>query len=149
MKLYSNLSTSMVNQNSYNSSHKGTNGLASLIEFAVDSLELMTGLFDLSISDWTRGSDYYSLGHENDVQQRRFWNLDSSFNRDIKESKINSRFSIPEYGISNIEIAQLNHRNSSRSRFILSHDITHLKFCLLYTSPSPRDRQKSRMPYSD
>ena len=24
----------------------------------------------------------------------------------------------------------------------------HLKFCLLYTSPSPRDRQKSRMPSS-
>ena len=25
---------------------------------------------------------------------------------------------------------------------------THLKRCLLYTSPSPRDRQKSRMPSS-
>ena len=25
---------------------------------------------------------------------------------------------------------------------------THLSYCLLYTSPSPRDRQKSRMPSS-
>ena len=29
------------------------------------------------------------------------------------------------------------------------HDISHyLRSCLLYTSPSPRDRQKSRMPSS-
>mgnify|MGYP003330580254 FL=1 len=27
-------------------------------------------------------------------------------------------------------------------------DSDQLKFCLLYTSPSPRDRQKSRMPSS-
>ena len=26
--------------------------------------------------------------------------------------------------------------------------LAHLGFCLLYTSPSPRDRQKSRMPSS-
>ena len=31
----------------------------------------------------------------------------------------------------------------------MSYPLTDLpKFCLLYTSPSPRDRQKSRMPSS-
>ena len=30
----------------------------------------------------------------------------------------------------------------------LDIDFTHHKVCLLYTSPSPRDRQKSRMPSS-
>ena len=30
----------------------------------------------------------------------------------------------------------------------LSDDITGMHICLLYTSPSPRDRQKSRMPSS-
>ena len=30
----------------------------------------------------------------------------------------------------------------------LSHQLTWDKCCLLYTSPSPRDRQKSRMPSS-
>ena len=30
----------------------------------------------------------------------------------------------------------------------LTRDITQAEFCLLYTSPSPRDRQKSRMPSS-
>ena len=34
-----------------------------------------------------------------------------------------------------------------KDRFILSQD-DKLKICLLYTSPSPRDRQKSRMPSS-
>ena len=28
------------------------------------------------------------------------------------------------------------------------HEVVHNQFCLLYTSPSPRDRQKSRMPSS-
>ena len=36
--------------------------------------------------------------------------------------------------------------------FLLTQDTTHTgdrdKYCLLYTSPSPRDRQKSRMPSS-
>ena len=31
---------------------------------------------------------------------------------------------------------------------ILRHSAAHLLACLLYTSPSPRDRQKSRMPSS-
>ena len=30
----------------------------------------------------------------------------------------------------------------------ISGDFIHLNVCLLYTSPSPRDRQKSRMPSS-
>ena len=32
--------------------------------------------------------------------------------------------------------------------FVRGIDITHQITCLLYTSPSPRDRQKSRMPSS-
>ena len=32
--------------------------------------------------------------------------------------------------------------------FVAGADITEFKDCLLYTSPSPRDRQKSRMPSS-
>ena len=27
-------------------------------------------------------------------------------------------------------------------------DVTHIYFCLLYTSPSPRDTERSRMPSS-
>ena len=32
--------------------------------------------------------------------------------------------------------------------FLFIHSIKAIKICLLYTSPSPRDRQKSRMPSS-
>ena len=35
-----------------------------------------------------------------------------------------------------------------RNRFVQTPDITEPLTCLLYTSPSPRDRQKSRMPSS-
>ena len=36
-----------------------------------------------------------------------------------------------------------------RMKFVAKlYNITHLTFCLLYTSPSPRDRTRSRMPSS-
>ena len=41
----------------------------------------------------------------------------------------------------------LNHQNTSEDLTTLS-DITDLSPCLLYTSPSPRDRTRSRMPSS-
>ena len=43
------------------------------------------------------------------------------------------------YVSDNVEIKE---RNENRYHLVL------LAFCLLYTSPSPRDRQKSRMPSS-
>ena len=38
--------------------------------------------------------------------------------------------------------------NDEQLREELVHSLTHSSCCLLYTSPSPRDRQKSRMPSS-
>ena len=42
------------------------------------------------------------------------------------------------------EFAQKTYRMNYKDDFDIAGDIT----CLLYTSPSPRDRQKSRMPSS-
>ena len=39
-------------------------------------------------------------------------------------------------------------RTPSGYRKFTSVDLERLRYCLLYTSPSPRDRQKSRMPSS-
>ena len=39
-------------------------------------------------------------------------------------------------------------RASNASKLALAHLMARLYHCLLYTSPSPRDRQKSRMPSS-
>ena len=36
----------------------------------------------------------------------------------------------------------------SKTKEILMHGYMNVEACLLYTSPSPRDRQKSRMPSS-
>ena len=44
----------------------------------------------------------------------------------------------PNWSLSNLESATLG--RSHRAKECKN------KFCLLYTSPSPRDRQKSRMP---
>ena len=40
------------------------------------------------------------------------------------------------------------HRLKTKIDFKLTRDFTNTYTCLLYTSPSPRDRQKSRMPSS-
>ena len=42
----------------------------------------------------------------------------------------------------------IDNQNDKFSRDIKEIDTTHLKDCLLYTSPSPRDRTRSRMPSS-
>ena len=34
------------------------------------------------------------------------------------------------------------------AELLIGQDPTRIEYCLLYTSPSPRDRQKSRMPSS-
>ena len=57
----------------------------------------------------------------------------------IKQSK---NYDTLEKAISKIDIVIA---TSARFR---NKNIKHINFCLLYTSPSPRDRQKSRMPSS-
>lgn len=128
LKIASNLTGSRLNQNNFSSLGKSTDGIATSFLVNVDSLDWVLGLLNVSISDWNRSADYFSLGQENDVQQRRFWNLDSTLNQDVRESKINSELILPSYGNTNIEIARLNHQNISRSRFYLNQQITHSKF---------------------
>ena len=44
--------------------------------------------------------------------------------------------------------ASIGGKTTARPRLIKAGNSTHVNGCLLYTSPSPRDRQKSRMPSS-
>eukprot|EP00657_Telonema_sp_P-1_P009231 TRINITY_DN3423_c0_g1_i1.p1 TRINITY_DN3423_c0_g1~~TRINITY_DN3423_c0_g1_i1.p1 ORF type:complete len:119 (-),score=10.07 TRINITY_DN3423_c0_g1_i1:66-422(-) len=41
-----------------------------------------------------------------------------------------------------------NYQNDTRNRFIGNFELNYELACLLYTSPSPRDRTRSRMPSS-
>ena len=53
------------------------------------------------------------------------------------------------YGMNECDGVELDLRLSKDNRLVLHHDSkTEYGDCLLYTSPSPRDRQKSRMPSS-
>ena len=48
-----------------------------------------------------------------------------------------------------LRIAKLNQKKTATARQKNPYDVNEMiKNCLLYTSPSPRDRQKSRMPSS-
>ena len=49
-------------------------------------------------------------------------------------------------GLTDKEYARIKH--SQKSSYQKARKFTHRAICLLYTSPSPRDRQKSRMPSS-
>ena len=59
-------------------------------------------------------------------------------------------FVASEFALVNLDRADLEARQSrGESRLSLTISaLKHTSTCLLYTSPSPRDRQKSRMPSS-
>ena len=56
----------------------------------------------------------------------------------------------PAYLLTHSPAYSLTHWLTRSLTHLLTHSLTHSLafFCLLYTSPSPRDRQKSRMPSS-
>ena len=67
----------------------------------------------------------------NDLKEPIDWNRKISSNKALTKKVKSIGFKVKEFGDDGIK--QVNQE---------------LKICLLYTSPSPRDRQKSRMPSS-
>ena len=73
--------------------------------------------------------------------------------RDAKTDALVRQIADLEYIVTDNELEALmleaNLVRKHRPRYnIILRDDKHYPFCLLYTSPSPRDRQKSRMPSS-
>ena len=66
----------------------------------------------------------------------------SKLQLDILQNKI----PLPDMSWSVIKINNFLHHPIIHS--LLAYDTQYISSCLLYTSPSPRDRQKSRMPSS-
>ena len=70
--------------------------------------------------------------------------------RSILENKVNYLFCTPTYARRMLETAreqQIDLQNHQLKKIIVAGECGGSS-CLLYTSPSPRDRQKSRMPSS-
>ena len=61
------------------------------------------------------------------------------------DKKILDEANIQELGL---ELFSLIEHDNRKSILLNFSDVEFLSSCLLYTSPSPRDRQKSRMPSS-
>ena len=63
---------------------------------------------------------------------------------------IPKRHTLDYFGLSSDEVIAVNELIAQQRRVLLDLDskIEGFNICLLYTSPSPRDRQKSRMPSS-
>ena len=99
--------------------------------------------------------NYQDLGPVNDARAD-YPDFAHKVAKKVKMNKVNRGILICGSGIGmnivankykNIRAAQcFNLKSTKLSR--LHNDANIITFCLLYTSPSPRDRQKSRMPSS-
>ena len=97
----------------------------------------LTGTVILSTSGFT-ADQAYRLNRDLLREARRFVNdVNQSINAD------QNKFAKKE-----VKIAENNLSQATRSLEVFQEKHGNLSVCLLYTSPSPRDRQKSRMPSS-
>ena len=76
----------------------------------------------------------------------RFSNADALVQPDLKDGENGSRGMAIK--VLQVEGDVLNQDSGQSSQDFLMINTPQFAFCLLYTSPSPRDRQKSRMPSS-
>ena len=93
----------------------------------------------------------YKHGDVEFVEFMRNNNMMEDTDKIYKESWHNHESNVLEDSLrkGNIEVAKWAHDNGFKPRRKeLFFDIIYKSTCLLYTSPSPRDRQKSRMPSS-
>ena len=118
------LNQSGLDPNSINQTNTLHKGASHKFGISVDSLELGPVLWNLSLSDWNRNNAYQSLGQENDVMQRRFWNLDSLLERGVRQSNLTSEMVVNGIGSSQFEYANLTYAQNERSRVRLNQRMT-------------------------
>ena len=63
-------------------------------------------------------------------------------------SQISRLFSRKGFNVESLAVGATDHPEISRMTLEVMANENQTNLCLLYTSPSPRDRQKSRMPSS-
>ena len=75
------------------------------------------------------------------------WTMPFSYSGTIKEHNY-VRNDVGYFDVSHMGRLKIDNDSIESLSSLICSDIKNLKHCLLYTSPSPRDRQKSRMPSS-
>ena len=101
------------------------------------------GLIGLASKDLSAVNAYRKMIEEQRSGNTRF----TLYPKDALEKRANLSVLLRENYIG-FNIKWLAKAIMLRSRLKGGLRVTHIKTCLLYTSPSPRDRQKSRMPSS-
>ena len=114
--LSTQLRSSTKNLNLLKSGFKKT-GHAYTFEMKIDSIRILDNILKLKFNQQTRDNNYYSLGRENDVSKSKFWNLDSSIVRGIKEQSLISSLENSSIGKIKLNISNLESQSSYRSRF--------------------------------
>ena len=117
-----NFSTSIFNNNKF---QKRENSIANsyYLGFKIDSLTFVKGDLDVEFRNWNRGNGYKSLGRENDVSYKRFWNLDSSISENINEIFLKTNYTFNHISESSINISKLDHKNNLSSKLDMKHKL--------------------------
>ena len=117
-----------LNQNTMAIRQEKKGGSSRKIDISIDTLVFGPTIWTAAISNWYRSDNYFALGQENDVMQRRLWNLDSAQSNGVDESKIRSEMIFQNVGSTNIELAELKVNKDKRSRIHVVQQIFHPRF---------------------
>ena len=117
-----------LNQNTMAIRQEKKGGSSRKIDISIDSLVFGPTIWTAAISNWYRSDKYFALGQENDVMQRRLWNLDSARSNGVDESTIRSEMIFQNVGSTNIELAELKVNKNKRSRIHVVQQIFHPRF---------------------
>ena len=107
----------LINSSSINSGGAFNNKLL------IDSLKIFKNQIEFEFSQSTKDKNYFSLGRENDVNQVRFWNLDSIIKNEIEEKHFKTTILNRSFGKTAIEISTLKNKKVAISRFKINTDI--------------------------
>jgi len=117
-----------LNQNTMAIRQEKKGGSSRKIDISIDTLVFGPTIWTAAISNWYRSDNYFALGQENDVMQRRLWNLDSAQSNGVDESKIRSEMIFQNVGSTNVELAELKVNKDKRSRIHVVQQIFHPRF---------------------
>ena len=105
-------------------------------------------LLALAAAAVARGGDHwYKALQQRQLTSEQWWHFHQEGYLTLPGFFGGERFELIEAARDHIDKMWAN-RKQSHMKHVFVQETPQLKGCLLYTSPSPRDRQKSRMPSS-